>query len=62
MLGIKYWILDLVDSESEGILTIGPSRGRIERGLEGGRKWQGKNELNYFDLYLSVGYQILGFG
>ena len=32
-----------------------------DRGVVGGRKGQGKNELNYFDLYLSVGYQILDF-
>ena len=49
--GIKYKVLISLDSEFERILRIGPSWGQL--GVGGG-----KNELLYFDLYQSVGYQI----
>ena len=50
--GIKSMVINSVDSESGQIIMIGPPRGQLGAG---------QNELPYFDLDLSVGYQMLCF-
>ena len=53
--GIKSRVFKRVDSESGQIFMIGPPQG--PGAAKGGGKGRGKNELPYFDLYQSVGYQ-----